>query len=88
MEVALLIVMVSALLSAAQAAPPAAAPPPPVAKPAKEKKVCRHDASTGSILPKTVCRTQNEWDDIDFANHNSAQFRRDTMSTTASPRSQ
>lgn len=82
------LVMVSALLGAAQATPAAAAPAQPIAKPAKEKKVCRHDASTGSILPKTVCRTQNEWDDIDFANHNSAQFRRDTMTTTASPRSQ
>jgi len=84
----LLIMIASALLSAAQAASPAAAPPPPVAKPAKEKKVCRHDASTGSILPKTVCRTQNEWDDIDFANHNAAQFKRDITSMTEAPRSQ
>jgi hypothetical protein len=83
----MLIVIASALLTALQASPsvPAASAPPP-AKPLKEKKICRRDASTGSILPKTVCRTQNEWDDIDFANHNSAQFRRDTVSTTASPR--
>lgn len=35
-----------------------------VAKPAKEKKICRRDVSTGSIMPRSVCRTKSEWDAI------------------------
>jgi hypothetical protein len=83
----MLIMIASALLAGTQpSTPPSSAAPP--AKPAKEKKVCRTDTSTGSILPKTVCRTQSQWDDIDFANRNSAQFRRDLTSTTDSMRPQ
>ena len=33
-------------------------------KPAKEKKVCKSDTKTGSIMPRRVCRTQAEWDEI------------------------
>jgi len=29
---------------------------------AKEKKVCKSDNRTGSIMPKRICRTQEEWD--------------------------
>jgi hypothetical protein len=31
-------------------------------EPAKEKKVCKTDNRTGSIMPKRTCRTQEEWD--------------------------
>jgi len=42
----------------AQSAPAAA---PVAAAPVKEKKVCRSEEVTGSIMPKRVCRTQAEW---------------------------
>ena len=31
-------------------------------EPVKEKKVCKSDNRTGSIMPKRTCRTQQEWD--------------------------
>nr|WP_250890117.1 hypothetical protein [Sphingobium nicotianae] len=30
-----------------------------------EKKVCRSDTTTGSIMPKRICRTRAEWAAID-----------------------
>ena len=41
------------------------APPPP-----KERKICRSEAPTGSIMVRRVCRTKAEWDAI---NERSAQ---------------
>lgn len=38
-----------------------AAPPPAQ----KEKKICRREEVTGSIMPKRVCRTAEEWRQID-----------------------
>lgn len=53
------------------AAPAAAADKKPVDP---NKKVCRRDSSgTGSILPRTVCRTSAEWKYIDEANHAEAE---------------
>lgn len=49
--------------AASAAVPPAAAPTPTV-KVAKEKRICRRDVSTGSIMPRSVCRTKSEWDAI------------------------
>jgi hypothetical protein len=40
----------------------AASDPATPSKPAKEKKVCKSDNRTGSIMPKRICRTQEEWD--------------------------
>lgn len=43
---------------------PVATPSSPVAPalPVKEKKICMPDDSTGSIVPRRVCRTRAEWD--------------------------
>jgi hypothetical protein len=59
--------MLTALLFAAamQAAAPQAAPAPE--KPKAEKKICRRDAATGSIMTMRTCRTQTEWSQIDAA---------------------
>jgi hypothetical protein len=47
-------------------APAAAAPEKAEAvKPAKEKKICRRGVATGSIMPKSTCRTQAEWSQVD-----------------------
>lgn len=37
-------------------------------KAAKEKKICRREMSTGSILAKSTCHTKAEWDAIASAN--------------------
>lgn len=43
-------------------------------KPAKEKKICRRETVTGSIVPfKTTCHTQSEWASIDAANGRNVQ---------------
>ena len=46
------------LLAAGQAPAQASAAP---AAPVKEKKICRSETSTGSIMPKRTCHTQAEW---------------------------
>ncbi|KQN03872.1 hypothetical protein [Sphingomonas sp. Leaf25] len=45
------------LAAALQTAP---APPP-------EKKICRRDVATGTIMPRRTCRTRAEWAQIDAA---------------------
>jgi hypothetical protein len=54
------------------------ADPTPLAAvpPVKEKKVCRRDETTGSIMPKSVCHTKAEWAQIDAQNAvNTERFR-------------
>ena len=59
-----------ALLHAQATSVPAAATP---AKPAKEKKICRTDIPTGSIMMRTKCGTAQEWADFDAANKRGAE---------------
>lgn len=43
-------------------------------KPVKEKKVCRREAVTGSIIgTRSVCHTKTEWAAIDAANAGNAE---------------
>jgi uncharacterized protein involved in copper resistance len=58
-----------AMPAAAQTAP-AAAPQAARQTPApdKEKKVCKVDTSTGSIMPKRICKTADEWAAVEAAN--------------------
>ncbi len=58
--------VVAACVAAATIAPAAAQETQgtAAAKPAKEKKICRRDTATGSIMAKKTCRTQAEWDAI------------------------
>jgi len=51
--------------AAMQATAPQAAPAPE--KPKPEKKICRRDAATGSIMTMRTCRTQTEWSQVDAA---------------------
>jgi len=55
-----------AILSAAISGPALASDNPSgAADPAKsEKKICKNEAKTGSIMPKRVCRTKAEWDQL------------------------
>jgi hypothetical protein len=55
------------------------------AKPAKVKKLCRADAPTGSIMTKRTCRTKEEWQKLDEANHANAQSLRDEENQRSKP---
>jgi len=46
---------------------------PTAAKPAKEKKICRTEIPTGSIMMRTKCGTAEEWADFDAANRRGAE---------------
>lgn len=46
---------------AAMSAPASAAD----TKPQKEKRICRSETGTGSILPKVTCHTVSEWKQIE-----------------------
>jgi hypothetical protein len=50
--------LLATVLQAVPAAPPA---------PDTEKKVCRRVVATGSIMPRTKCRTKAEWAALDTA---------------------
>ena len=43
---------------------PGLAKDPEAQTPAPEKKICKDEPGTGSILPKRVCRTKAEWQAI------------------------
>lgn len=57
-----------AVLALAAAAPASAQDdanaPRPAEKPVKEKKICKSETGTGSIMPKRTCRTKAEWDEL------------------------
>ncbi len=60
-------------LVAAPAFTQSADAPAAAAKPVKEKKICRHEQVTGSILGgKSTCHTKEEWAQIDEANSRAA----------------
>lgn len=46
---------------AMQAEPVSSAAPSVSLAPVKEKKICRSEEVTGSIMPRQVCHTQAEW---------------------------
>jgi len=55
----------------AQATAPASTVP--AAAPEKEKKICRREQVTGSIMQQRICHTREEWAAIDEANRQAAQ---------------
>ena len=53
-------------------------------KPAEEKKVCRREETTGSIMTRRVCHTKAEWAQIDEPNQRANdQFNNARRSGTA-----
>lgn len=50
-----------------------AAPAPAGEKPVKEKKICRQEDVTGSIMMARTCHTKEEWAQIDAVNARNAQ---------------
>lgn len=73
----MLVIFASALiaLQAPNAATPSTSPAPQ--QPVKEKKICRSETGTGSIMPKTVCRTKEQWQRLTAENRADAQRLRD-----------
>lgn len=49
---------------------------------AKEKKICRAEANTGSIMPKRVCHTQAEWAEIEAASNQALDTTRQARQRT------
>ncbi len=60
----LLFIAASLLAAAPDAATPATTPTP---TPVKERKICRDEAETGSLISKRTCHTKAEWDAINKA---------------------
>ncbi|MEO5808520.1 MAG: hypothetical protein ABIR51_00310 [Sphingomicrobium sp.] len=56
----------------------------PVAATAKEKvkKVCRRAIETGSIMPRSTCRTQAEWNAMTARSQDALQAARDHAGPT------
>lgn len=69
--------ILTALLAAGQ--PSAAPPPTPVTAPAPERRVCRTDVNIGTILPRRVCRSKSDWEQIDAAQQRITQKDTDHM---------
>lgn len=66
------IIIAAAMLAAA--IPGAVLAQPDAGKAAKaDKKICRSDTPTGSIMPRSICHTRAEWEAIDAANQADAQ---------------
>ena len=59
------------------------APATEAAKP--EKKICRREATTGSIMARPVCRTKAEWTQIDTQNAANAGQALDQRSYRMAP---
>lgn len=57
--------MLSAVTLMAMTPPVVPAQDAPPAKPPAEKKICRADAETGSILARRRCFTRTEWTEIE-----------------------
>ena len=66
-------VMLAALCTLPNALYAQAATAPATEKPAKEKKICRQEDMTGSIMRARVCHTKEEWVQIDAENARNAR---------------
>ena len=74
-------ILLVALLAFADPAPAA-----PAAPPVKEKKICRTEVATGSIMPKRICHTDADWKSIDDDNASNAdRFNRERSMSRSSP---
>jgi hypothetical protein len=74
----------ASLLAAAPDAvtPPTGATPTPA--PVKERKICRDEPETGSLISKRTCHTKAEWEAINKASaHDVDAFRNKAMQSNA-----
>jgi hypothetical protein len=57
------------------------APAPAPAKPAKPKRICRVDPTLGSVVPRYVCHSKEEWAALDKATQDAAEGAQNGMGT-------
>lgn len=70
----LIVLAVACAIPSALAAQTAAAEPAASSeKPAKEKKICRREEETGSLMASRICHTKDEWVRIDAANQKAVE---------------
>ena len=67
------ILTLAALCAASSALYAQATTAPATEAPVKEKKICRAQDVTGSIMKARICRTKEEWAQIDAENARNAQ---------------
>jgi len=67
------ILTLAALCASSAALYAQTAPAPATDVPVKEKKICRREETTGSIMPTRVCHSKEEWAQIDAANAKAAE---------------
>lgn len=73
-------VLIVASAGGAQAQDNAAAAAPAAAA---EKKVCRSETPTGSMMARRICRTRAEWAALAAADRTNVDHLRDRVTTTA-----
>lgn len=76
----LLVLVATALFPAAVFAQDIAGSPAQTAKPVKEKKICRRQEITGSMLGTSICHTAAQWASIDEQNSQNAEALRNRSS--------
>ena len=57
----------------------------PAPSPPKERKICRSEASTGSIMGRRICRTKAEWDAINEKSAHNLENYNDQRGSTGVP---
>jgi hypothetical protein len=71
-----------ALLASASIAMPASAQDAPApAKAAKPKKICRVDPTLGSMMPRYVCHSKEDWAALDKASQQASDNAQNGMGT-------
>ena len=77
--------MIALFVLVAQAATPVPAAQPTPA-PLPDRKICRSEASTGSMMPpKRICHLRSEWAAIDAANGRNVDTFRDRAQRGSAP---
>lgn len=54
---------------------------PATAKPAKPKRICRVDPTLGSVMPRYICHSKEEWNAIDKATQDAADNAQNGLGT-------
>lgn len=81
------LLLLAALVANASPDAPSATPadqsaPVATTKKVKEKKVCRREVPTGSIMAERTCKSQREWDELTASGQDTLKQVRDRSSST------
>ena len=84
MPLSRIVLLASLCLPTAAFSQVAAPAPAPVAKPVKEKKICRSEVPIGSIMATRVCMTKSEHDALGARNGAAAERALESVRDRAS----